>query len=230
MATVTINGRRVTIPSPGQTIEGRQIIERANARDGRRVVVQKGIDAMTIDPNRRYALVELQDKQGRPIKVGTIPDRTKGSFWGRRSEVSKRVIRAQVMDMALHCFKRGVNFDEQDANWMTVPRFVLPDIWHSIAVTTELMVVFPTEYPELPPVGFYLKADLPHGADGHLFDRAYHEAASEPLQQGWKWYCVYIQAGQWRPAPIRNADDWRRGDNLWTYFLLIKEALSAANN
>jgi len=43
-----------------------------------------------------------------------------------------------------------------------------------------LLIIFPTEYPELPPVGFYLKEDIPLSANGHLYQRVYHEACSDP--------------------------------------------------
>jgi len=91
------------------------------------------------------------------------------------------------------------------------------------------LIVFPTEYPVLPPVGFYLKQDIPLSVNGHLYQSAYHEACSDPLTQGWKWYCVYINAGSWQPAPVIHSGDWRKGDSLWTYFTLISEVLSGTD-
>lgn len=110
--------------------------------------------------------------------------------------------------------------DEEEARWMVVPHYRLPKRWHHIAVETPLMIVFPDDYPLLPPIGFYMRADIQGSLDGHFFDSAYHEAWKEPLEHGWKWYCVYIHAGAWRPAR-----DWRHGDNLFTYFQLVGEAL-----
>ena len=103
-----------------------------------------------------------------------------------------------------------MSFDEGNADWMIANSYVLPPLWHSIATTTDLLVVFPTEYPVLPPVGFYLKADIPLSVNGHLYQAAYHEACSDPLTQGWKWYCVYINAGGWQPAPVIYPGDWRK--------------------
>ncbi|MBK9032242.1 MAG: hypothetical protein IPL61_13135 [Myxococcales bacterium] len=120
-------------------------------RDGRRPVLQRGIEAETIDPTKTYDEDELRDKRGNPVKVTTIPDRTKGSFWGPRSLQSKRIIAEQVYDIAQHLFKSGVEFDEEDANWLKIPRYVLPPKWHCIAQASPLMVVFPTEYPGTPP-------------------------------------------------------------------------------
>src|SRR5436309_10452634 len=76
---------------------------------------------------------------------------------------------------------------------------------------------------------FYLKEEIPLSVNGHLYQTAYHEACSDPLTQGWKWYCVYIHAGAWQPAPVMYPGDWRKGDSLWTYFTLISEVLSGTD-
>jgi hypothetical protein len=220
------NGRRIAnIPDAG--VSGKEIIDAAKPRAGRRIVIQRGIEAETVIPDKRYPKSALIDKKGRAVKAGDIPDRTKASFGGSRSALSKRIITDQVFDIATNCFKTGVQFDDDEANWMVVKQYVLPNIWHHIAISTPLMVVFPTEYPELPPIGFYLKSDLEMSANGHLYAKAYHEACREPLEKHWKWYCVYIQPGSWRPAPIRLLSDWKRGDSVWTYFMLINEVLAS---
>lgn len=143
-------------------------------------------------------------------------------FWGERTPQSRQIIREQVYEVAEHIFKDGVDFDESCSNWVVFPKYNLPYAWKGIARSTKMMVVFPTRYPEIPPIGFYLKGDLPVAPGGHFYDAAYHEAAKSPLQQGWKWYCVYVNPGSWQPSHR----DWRRGDNLYTYLTLIKEALS----
>ena len=161
----------------------------------------------------------------------TIPDRTKGAvlYGGVRTALSKQIITEQVYDIAEKLFKKGVSFDEEHADWMIANNYVLPPLWHTIATTTDLLIIFPTKYPELPPVGFYLKKDIPLSVNGHLYQSAYHEACGDPLTQGWKWYCVYIHAGSWQPAPVQFSGDWRKGDNLWTYFTLISEVLSGTD-
>ena len=208
------------------TIEGREILGQVNPSPGRRTVILKDLEVETIDPYHTYSAKELIGKRG-PVKIMTIPERTKGTFWGYRTEFSKRIIAEQVYNIAENLFKNGVEFDDENSDWMKVPNYFLPKVWHSIARTTPLLIVFPTEYPELPPVGCYLKASLLGAPDGHLYQNAYHEAAKEPLEEGWKWYCVYINRGNWQPARVRNAGDWKYGDNLWTYFTLINEALSS---
>lgn len=113
----------------------------------------------------------LFDKHGNPVKVTTIPDRTKGTvtYGGTRTTLSKQIITEQVYDIAEKLFKQGVSFDEENADWMIANQYVLPPLWHPIAKMTDLLIVFPTEYPVLPPVGFYLKEDIPLSVNGHLY-------------------------------------------------------------
>lgn len=147
-------------------------------------------------------------------------------FWGARSALSRQIITEQVFDVAENIFKSGVDFDEANAHWFVVPRYQLPFAWKTIARETSLMIVFPTLYPEIPPIGFYLKASLPRAPAGHFYTDAYHNAAKRPLAEGWKWYCVYVNPGSWQPSSYRRPKDWQRGDNLYTYLTLVKEVLS----
>ncbi len=222
---VIINGRRIPV---AESVKGKELIDKLNVEPGRRPVMLSGMDAIKIDPDKNYSKDMLIDKKGRIVKIGTIPDRTKGSpsYWGERDDYSKRIITEQVYDIALNLFKGGVEFDEEKAHWMIVPKYVLPKIWHDFAETTPLMIVFPTEYPKLPPVGFYLHGDIEKSANGHFYEKAFHEAAKEPLETGWKWYCVYIEPQNWHPARVRKSGDWKYGDNLCQYFILIREVLS----
>ncbi|MGH8498122.1 MAG: hypothetical protein ACRERV_04845 [Methylococcales bacterium] len=65
--------------------------------------------------------------------------RDKGAFGGRRDALSKRIITEQVYDVSEYLFKQGIDFDEENARWMVVPRFNLPPNWHSIARSTAPM-------------------------------------------------------------------------------------------
>ncbi len=219
-----INGRRVDLNQvPNSGVYGREMIREISAGANRRPVIQDGLVFKPIDPNRRYEVKDLKNKKGQGVTVTSIPDRTKGGFGGYRDASSRRIIREQVYAVAEHIFKQGVDFDEETANWMVVPNYRLPKRWHDLAgSTTALMVVFPDEYPILPPVGFYMMADIPASPDGHFYDEAYHQAWREPIKHGWKWYCVYINEGAWQPAQM-----WREGDNLYTYFTLISEVLTS---
>ena len=155
-----INGRRIQVPPAG--ITGQNLIQQVNPGPGRRPVIQQGLAFRPIQSGYTYKPAELFDKHGNPVKITTIPDRTKGvTYGGERTFLSKQVITEQVYDIAEKLFKRGVSFDEEHADWMIANQYVLPPIWHSIVRTTDLLIVFPTEYPELPPVGFYLNRDSP---------------------------------------------------------------------
>lgn len=166
-------------------------------------------------------------RQGGGWQPTAAPPAVDPLFWGDRSRQSKQIVREQVYSIAKHMFTSGVQFDEENAHWVVIPEYWLPKAWKGIARSTSLMIVFPTLYPEIPPIGFYLKSDLPRAPGGHFYEAAYHDAAKEPLKQGWKWYCVYVNPGSWQPASYRGPRTWERGDNLWTYMTLIKEALSS---
>ena len=214
-----INGRRIDPTSIGSNVHGSELVRHAGAGRGRRAIIENSGRVETIDPLRTYRRDELIDKRGRGAKITSMPDRSKG--YGRSAE-SRRSITDQVIDVAQHLFQQGVEFDEDNAHWLVVPDYPLPANWTHIARTTALLIEFPREYPMLPPIGFYLPDEIEIAHDGHLFKFAAHGASDAPIREGWKWYCVYIDRGAWRPA--RN---WRNGDNLFTYFTLIGEALAS---
>lgn len=218
-----INGRRIDPRSIPNGVKGSELNRHAKAGQGRRAIFETGGKVEEIDSKHHYSQKELTDKQGRGAKITTMPDRSKGyGFGGRRSPESRRVIIEQVYDIAEKLFKQGLDFDEDNAHWMVVPQYYLPKQWHRISRYTPLMVAFPHEYPALPPIGFYMTADIPLSPDGHFFDWVAHGAWDEPINHGWKWYCTYIEQGAWRPTK-----NWRHGDNLYTYFHLIREVLGA---
>lgn len=69
-----INGRRVE----KEYMSGAEIIREARPELGRRVVIRKGFDAFTVDGSKTYSPTDLKDKKGNPVRIETIPDRTKG--------------------------------------------------------------------------------------------------------------------------------------------------------
>lgn len=218
-----INGRRINPQTIGNGVYGSELACHANAGRGRRPVIESNGRVEQIKPNHLYKPQELIDKHGRGAKISSIPDRSKGyGLWdGYRSPQSKALVTEQVIDLAEKLFKQGIDFDEENADWLIIPKYALPPNWHHIAKSTAVLVLLPKNYPALPPIGFYMPDDLPMAHDAHFFKFAAHDASNAPIQEGWKWYCVYIQNGAWRPA-----HNWRSGDNLWTYFHLIREALS----
>ncbi|MBU1345202.1 MAG: hypothetical protein KKD66_26625 [Proteobacteria bacterium] len=263
------------IPEAGET--GANILQQIypNIKQGRSGTIIKGPNQERINPNKMYQPQELYDKFGNPVKIGQMPDRTKGGFWGdlfreifssssqqpvqhqrytqtpsvqptqqtqlqnnlfwgQRTALSKKIITEQVTDIAKNRFKNDVSFDNKEAHWMVVNSFLLPSIWHYMPGVvnnrTQLAIVFPTDYPRLPPIGFYLKADISKSPNrSHFFQQAYHDADKVMLSHGWKWYCVYVNPGSWQPGIYRQPLDWRKPgtDNIWTYFDLIGETLTS---
>ena len=210
------NGRLVD----GNWHSGREIM--ADMPGGRRVVeIGKGGVVKNIDPRKNY------DPETIARKIKTMPERCKGGYFSPRSSVSKRLILEQIVDVSEKLFKgaTGIDYDDLNFDWMVVERYKMPPNW-SVGYSP-LMLIFPTEYPQLPPVGFYLPKTL-NSPNGHLFDGAYHGASDAPIREGWRWYCSYVEQGAWQPSWGRYADDWRKGDNLWDYFTLIGEVLGGS--
>ena len=220
---VIINGRRVPVE---EGVRGDALGRMADAGPGRRPVKVADGRSELLDPSHRYSAADLTDRHGRPVKITSIPDRTKGAelYTGRRDAWSAAIIREQVYDLAGKFVRGNVDFDEDNADWMVIPQFRLPANWS--VPSTSMLLVFPREYPVNPPIGFYLPASLV-SPNGHFYGQAYHGASSAPTLEGWNWYCCTVNAGSWRPSPVRYSGDWRRGDNLWTYITLINEVLAS---
>jgi len=158
-----------------------------------------------------------------------------GTFFGNRSDESKNLIYSQVLKVSEHLFKgQNIVFDDIGAHSVIIPKFVLPEGW--TPRITPLMIIFPVEYPHLPPTGFYIHDSCvpPPDKPGHLFaGQAYYGTYGEKEEEkkwlrdnNWAWYCAHIQAGSWHPAKIRELDDWKYGDNLFTIFTIINEVLN----
>jgi hypothetical protein len=163
-----------------------------------------------------------------------LPARMKGSgeptYDRVRSSISKQIIFEQISSVSEGFYKdKEVDFDGDNLNWVVFPDYMLPPRWRNIARTSPLLISFPMEYPDLPPVGFYLTASLPKSPNGHLYAAAYHSANKAPIQKNWVWYCVYVDAVNWNPAFYRRPRDWERGDNLWDYITLINESLQSVD-
>ena len=159
----------------------------------------------------------------------TMPDRKKSNsiYPRQRSEYSRSIITEQVIDISANYIKGEVNFDEDNADWVVIPKFRLPRSWG--VPNAPLLIIFPLDYPTTPPIGFYLPNTL-QSPNGHFFHKAYHGAETAPILNGWNWYCCTVNAGSWQPYPARSSGEWRRGDNIWTYITLINEILGSDIN
>lgn len=201
----------------GRYHSGEEII--ISVPKGRRPVFVQGKEVKNLNPRKNYSPEEV-------MRIRVMPDRSKGGVFQERSEFSKNVIREQITAVSEHLFKGNadIDFDDERYDWMAITRYVLPKGW--TPSVSALMILFPTEYPRVPPIGFYLP-DWVRSPHGHLYDAAYHGAEGAPLKKGWKWYCAYVNPGSWQPAYGRYAGDWRRGDNLFDYITLVGEVLAS---
>jgi hypothetical protein len=118
----------------------------------------------------------------------------------------------------------GVYYDEEHRDWLVIPNYPLPARFRERSC--DLLIVFPEDYPQMPPIGFYLnqRFELNQGGhDPHATGKAYH-GAPDLTGQGWHWYCVQMDMqspGAWRPKA-----DHRQADNLWTFLNMVREALT----
>lgn len=217
-----INGRRVPIDNG---IHGRDL---AATGSGRRTVKISCDHTQLVDPDKFYLPVELLGKHGKPVKISSIPDRTKGTelFAGNRDHYSRTLLLEQIEDVTINFARnpRLINFDADNADWLVFTEFRMPPAWN--VSTAPLMIIFPREYPTMPPIGFYLPNDL-QSPNGHFYGRAYHGAEQAPTVKGWNWYCCFVNPGAWQPYPARRPGEWKYGDNLWTYITLIGEVLGS---
>lgn len=176
-------------------------------------------------------------QQARTAALSSLmPPRRKGaaaqSYGGQRDKKSKQIIYEQIVSLSEN-FAKGsaIDFDEDNFNWIVFTEYLLPNRWRGTARSTPLLISLPMEYPRLPPVGFYLPAELPSSPNGHLYARQYDHAQNiadpEPIRKNWYWYCVFIEPGNWKPSTFRRAGDWNRGDSLWEYLTLIGEVLQS---
>ncbi len=83
-AFVIINGRRVPV---GAGLSGRDLETMAGGAGRRTTVISNG-HTRILDANRFYTSNDLKDRQGRPVKISSIPDRTKGGI----AAVGERVL------------------------------------------------------------------------------------------------------------------------------------------
>jgi hypothetical protein len=118
----------------------------------------------------------------------------------------------------------GIFYDEKNKDWLMIPKYPLPERWKER--WCKLMIIFPNDYPQIPPIGFYLnkKFHLKSGnEDNHLIGSGYH-GAPNLIRNGWHWYCVTMQndsQGGWHASA-----DHSKPDNLWTFLNMLRESLT----
>lgn len=142
----------------------------------------------------------------------------------RQSLHREERLRNEVLLLAERFSKNGgIYCDEQNFDWIMVPKYPLPERWGER--WCQLLIVVPATYPETAPLGFYLnrRFELKNGGyDPHATSHAYH-GAPDLLDAGWHWYCVTVENGPggWRPSA-----DYRQPDNLHTFLNMARESLT----
>lgn len=159
---------------------------------------------------------------------------TYGEYY--REDWKNEVIRSQIRDLERNLFREKILVDDpSNPNKLLIQNFKLPKEIRRLnngRETVPLYIILPDDYPDSPPVGFYLPKEIYAGAHGG-FARGYHGAygcneyeSDDMEERGFRWYCSSIIPSTWSPAKIRYIEDWRKGDNLWHVVTLISEVLS----
>lgn len=158
-----MNGRRIDPNSIPNGVHGSELVRIANPGPGWVPVVECGGKVQQADPRRQYSRAEL----GRPPEPRCESDHDAEALQrrvrrgGHANPNRSSPNRSPTSPQKTIFQRQGVDFDRKDANWLVVPTYNLPPRWHRIARSTALMAVLPDEYPALPPVGFYMMADIP---------------------------------------------------------------------
>ena len=121
-------------------------------------------------------------------------------FWEKRSASSMEIIHKQFQDFNPDGKKylKGKPKPKPASNFncFILEDYHLPAKWEEIIgvdnCVTTLAIIFPTNYPQLPPVGFYLKVSLPlEPANPQTYAAAYEIADKTFIldqSQSYKWY------------------------------------------
>ena len=110
---------------------------------------------------------------------------------------------------------RPFDYDEERFGWLRVLLPLPERKWNRDA--SELLILIPSHYPEIPPERFYLDSglrDIRGKRPGHYFQ------ANEYSSKGWAWFCLHLEKG-WSPRERIEA-----GDNLVTVIERIQVGLS----
>lgn len=107
------------------------------------------------------------------------------------------------------------DFDREALGWLRIRRLPLPRGWNKAA--SELLILIPEAYPEIPPDKFYLDPDL-RDRNGH--SPGHYFKANELSDSGWAWLCLHL-GNNW--APRQRIED---GDHLVTVIERIQIGLA----
>jgi len=136
---------------------------------------------------------------------------------------NQRLLNEVLMIAPMFVETGGINFDDQNYEWVIIPNYPLPERLHEPSCT--LLILPPNTYPYTPPIGFYLDREI-HLAQGGKEPNAIgvgSYGAPDLLNMGWYWYCVTLKSSQ---GGWQTSVDYRKPDNLLTFMNMVRESLT----
>lgn len=107
---------------------------------------------------------------------------------------------------------------EADSNyqWFIIREFVLPEGWNKLS--TDLLILIPSGYPNIPPDNFYTDNELRVAAGNILPNRT---SQTRQLNQQWLQFSYHVDKTTWKPHA-----DILCGHNLQTFMSGVVQRLS----
>lgn len=193
-----IAGRRHIVPDNASERDIRQL---ADAGRDRFLAVQN-------PEGEGYEIFdEEQLKRKRDLNLIPLP-RYRQGFNYRRKRINR--------ELETLSSRFDIEADDENLEYFAVLDFLLNHGWSQ--PTTTLLTKIPQNYPQVPPVHFFMKKGLSYLGKNpsHFFrDNTFNELAD----LGWGKYCLHIE-GKWNPS--NNILD---GDSLLTFLELVKVVL-----
>ncbi|MCL2147271.1 MAG: hypothetical protein FWH52_05645 [Synergistaceae bacterium] len=125
------------------------------------------------------------------------------SYFGEKQPWQKELIQQQVADIAHNYFKRGRVELDNDCHWVMFHEFNLPDAWRQANPGRNfvpMLLIFPDQYPHLPPNGFFLPNSLRNPYSDSFYRGSYQDEERPAQSSGWEWYASYEALRDWSPA------------------------------
>ncbi|MCF0237335.1 MAG: hypothetical protein HUK24_01945 [Sphaerochaetaceae bacterium] len=227
------NGRRYNADT--QNISAEDICDITGTKKGRKIVVQTSDGMRTLERGRRYSIPPMAKFKDAPDvrKAATYSESSYTYGKVRRPDWCNEIIRDQILDIEEKLFHGSPALVDNPENPVKIAftGFRLPNSvcsQNNGITSCPIVLMIPDQYPEMPPVGFYLPAEIKAGKHSG-YGRAYHGGSDKPVTfdgKEYRWYCSSIVAETWSPAQIQRINDWKKGDNLWQVVTLISEVLS----
>ncbi len=90
-----------------------------------------------------------------------------------------------------------VDYDEEEGTWVCIPEFPMPKGWNKVA--TALMFELPSNYPHMPPDGFYIDQHMKKYGSLMIPYFENNNRHNRYADRGWAWFCLHLNKHAWRP-------------------------------